>query len=61
MKKTVALLLALVMVLALCACGQSAAPAASNGNHFDKLTPEVAERFFERRGVVKLAGLGLEA
>ncbi len=40
MKKTVALLLALVMVLALCACGQSAAPAASNGNHFDKLTLE---------------------
>ena len=30
MKKTIALLLALVMVLALCACGQSAAPAQSN-------------------------------
>ena len=30
MKKTLALLLALVMVFALCACGQTAAPAAEN-------------------------------
>ena len=30
MKKTLAMLLALVMVLALCACGQTAAPAADN-------------------------------
>ena len=53
MRKIVALLLALVMVFALCACGQSAAPAQSNEApaqesasaeaerpHFDKLTLE---------------------
>ena len=56
MKKTIALLLALVMVFALCACGQSSAPApeeskapeaeaseapATENQHFDKLTLEV--------------------
>ena len=55
MKKTIALLLALVMVFALCACGQSSAPApeeskapeaeaseapATENQHFDKLTLE---------------------
>ena len=53
MKKTIALLLALVMMFALCACGQSAAPAATEAPtaepaadaeparpHFDKLTLE---------------------
>ncbi len=56
MKKVIALLLALVMVFALCACGQSAAPAATEApaeapaeaetpaaaenQHFDKLTLE---------------------
>lgn len=53
MKKTIALLLALVMVFALCACGQTNAPAAeeskapeadateapaTENQHFDKLT-----------------------
>ena len=54
MKKTIALLLALVMVFALCACGQTNAPAAESqapaaessdapateNQHFDKLTLE---------------------
>ena len=50
MKKTIALLLALVMTFALCACGQSSAPAATEAPaaeapaderpHFDKLTLE---------------------
>lgn len=55
MKKTIALLLALVMVFALCACGQTNAPAAeeskapeadateapaTENQHFDKLTLE---------------------
>ena len=55
MKKTIALLLALVMVFALCACGQTKAPAveeskapeadateapATENQHFDKLTLE---------------------
>ena len=56
MKKTIALFLALVMVFALCACGQTNAPAAeeskapeadateapaTENQHFDKLTLEV--------------------
>ena len=40
MKKTIALILALVMVFALCACGKTAPAANGNDKHFEKLTLE---------------------
>lgn len=42
MKKLIAMLLALVMVFALCACGQSAAPAATEAPAADAEAPEEA-------------------
>ena len=44
MKKTFAMLLAIVMTLALCACGQSAAPAATEAPAADSTNPSLPEK-----------------
>ena len=43
MKKTISLLLALIMILALCACGQSAAPAATEAPAAEPAAASAAE------------------